>query len=189
MADDQTDDVLQGDQQAGCQCDHGSQLAASLLQQLGREAIANAHEEDVLGQILDVGGVKAEVDHASTADDGEDDRNDQTGNNRGGDAVLLQEFAVRDQPVTKEDNASRNAKRHHVVELEPGDGDVLTNGGQFAKIAEQIHNKILLYFSNLAKGDIQRGVQLAFEHEHLPSIGKKPHGRGDRAILSDKIQK
>ena len=142
----QTDDVLQGDQQAGCNGDHGSQLAASLLQQLGREAVADTHEEDVLGQVLDIGHVKRDVDNVHTTDDGQDDGNDQTCNNRCGDAVLLQEFAVADHPMAEEDDASRNAQSHHVVELVSGERHLLTNGDQFAKIAKQIHNIILLYF-------------------------------------------
>ena len=146
VAHDQTDDVLQGDQQAGCNGDHGSQLAASLLQQLGREAVADTHEEDVLGQVLDIGRVKRKVDNVHTTDDGQDDGNDQTCNNRCGDAVLLQEFAVADHPMAEEDDASRNAQSHHVVELVSGDGPLLTNGGQFAKVAKQIHNIILLSF-------------------------------------------
>ena len=50
--------VLHGDEQTGGQGDLHAQFAAGVFQQLGAEAIAHAHEENVLAQVLNGAHVK-----------------------------------------------------------------------------------------------------------------------------------
>ena len=82
--------VLQGDEQAGGQGDLHTQLAAGVLQQLGAEAVAHAHEEDILAQVLDGAHVKGQGYHAGALDHGHQNGEQQTGHHRCGNGEFPQ---------------------------------------------------------------------------------------------------
>ena len=116
--------ILHGDEQTGGQGDLHAQLAAGVFQQLGTEAIAHAHEEDILAQVLDGANVKRQGDDAGALDGGHQDREQQTGDHGGGDGELSQGGGVVDDEPPQEHDDGGKAQAGQIFKLKPGDGTI-----------------------------------------------------------------
>ena len=118
LAHQNTQHILQGDQEAGGHGDLDAQLAARLPQQLIAEAEAHAQEKDVLAQVLDGGHIELDGHDAAALDDGDDDGEQQAGHYRGGNGKLLQGAAVGYHPTPQENDDGGEAQTAQVFELE-----------------------------------------------------------------------
>ena len=99
-----------------------------MFQQLHAEAVTDAHEEDVLTEVLDDGYIKRKRHKAASFHNCYDNRKQQAGNNRGRNGEFPQKRGVLYNCASQENDDSGEAQAAQVFKLEAADRPVHTRG-------------------------------------------------------------